>query len=195
MEKRFINNQFVEDNKMKKNSEDMEIYTGTGKFGPYVKIKESEGKWRYAKLTESSVDKVTLEEAISLLEWPKSLGKLGNAIVTLNKGQYGLYIKCSGKNYSIKDTVDPNNINLKFAEDLIQAGDPYALKTFKVKDKVINIKCGEFGNYLQIISKTRKQNISIPKKNSIENITIEQVLQIIANKNGTKSSNKNELKK
>ena len=91
---------------------------------------------RYAKLTDSTVDKVTLEEAISLLEWPKSLGKIGNAIVTLNRGQYGLYIKCSGKNYSIKDTVDPNNINLKFAEDLIQAGDPYALKTFKVKDKV-----------------------------------------------------------
>jgi len=180
----------VADKLLGKNSEDMEIYTGTGKFGPYVKIKEADDKMRYAKLTDSSVDKVTLEEAISLLEWPKSLGKIGNAIVTLNKGQYGLYIKCSGKNYSIKDTVDPNNINLKFAEDLIQAGDPYALKTFKVKDKVINIKCGEFGNYLQIISKTRKQNIPIPKKISIENITIDQVLQIIANKNGTKSMNK-----
>ena len=180
----------VADKLLGKNSEDMEIYTGTGKFGPYVKIKEADDKMRYAKLTDSSVDKVTLEEAISLLEWPKSLGKKGNAIVTLNKGQYGLYIKCSGKNYSIKDTVDPNNINLKFAEDLIQAGDPYALKTFKVKDKVINIKCGEFGNYLQIISKTRKQNIPIPKKISIENITIDQVLQIIANKNGTKTLNK-----
>ena len=180
----------VADKLLGKNSEDMEIYTGTGKFGPYVKIKEAGDKMRYAKLTDSSVDKVTLEEAISLLEWPKSLGKIGNAIVTLNKGQYGLYIKCSGKNYSIKDTVDPNNINLKFAEDLIQAGDPYALKTFKVKDKVINIKCGEFGNYLQIISKTRKQNIPIPKKISIENITIDQVLQIIANKNGTKTLNK-----
>jgi len=180
----------VADKLLGKNSEDMEIYTGTGKFGPYVKIKESDDKMRYAKLIDSSVDKVTLEEAISLLEWPKSLGKIGNAIVTLNRGQYGLYIKCSGKNYSIKDTVDPNNINLKFAEDLIQAGDPYALKTFKVKDKVINIKCGEFGNYLQIISKTRKQNIPIPKKISIENITIDQVLQIIANKNGTKSMNK-----
>jgi len=180
----------VADKLLGKNSEDMEIYTGTGKFGPYVKIKESDDKMRYAKLIDSSVDKVTLEEAISLLEWPKSLGKIGNAIVTLNRGQYGLYIKCSGKNYSIKDTVDPNNINLKFAEDLIQAGDPYALKTFKVKDKVINIKCGEFGNYLQIISKTKKQNIPIPKKISIENITIDQVLQIIANKNGTKSMNK-----
>jgi DNA topoisomerase-1 len=179
----------VADRLLGKNSEDMEIYTGTGKFGPYVKIEEM-GKFRYAKLIESSVDNVTLEDAIKLLEWPKSLGKIGNAIVTLHKGQYGLYIKCTGKNYSIKDTIDPNNIDLNFAKDLIQAGDPYALKTFKVKDKIINIKTGEFGNYLQIISKTKKQNIPIPKKISIENITIEQVLQIIANKNGTLSKTK-----
>jgi DNA topoisomerase-1 len=180
----------VADRLLGKNSEDMEIYTGTGKFGPYVKIEES-GKFRYAKLIESSVDNVTLEDAIKLLEWPKTLGKIGNAIVTLHKGQYGVYIKCTGKNYSIKDTVEPNNIDLKFAQDLIQAGDPYALKTFKVKDKVINVKTGEFGNYLQIVSKTKKQNIPIPKKFSIENITIEQILQIIANKNGTLSKTKN----
>ena len=172
-----------------KNADGAEIYAGTGKFGPYVKIEESnsKNKYRYAKLTEISVDKVTLDYAITLLEWPKNLGKIGNAIVTLHEGQFGLYIKCTGKNYSVKDNIDPIDIDLNFAKDLIQAGDPYALKTFKLKDKVINIKTGEFGNYLQIISGTKKQNIPIPKKNNIEDITIEQVLQIIANKNGTKS--------
>lgn len=184
----------IADKLLGKNIDGAEIYTGTGKFGPYVKIEESDGKWKYAKLIESTVDKVTLEDAITLLEWPKNLGKIGNAIVTLHEGQYGLYIKCTGKNYSIKDTIDPIDIDLNFAKELIQAGDPYALKTFKIKDKIINIKSGEFGNYLQIISKTKKQNIPIPKKNSIKDITIEQVLQIIASKNGTKSLNKNEFK-
>jgi DNA topoisomerase-1 len=173
------------------NTDNNEIYAGTGKFGPYVKIKESDGKWKYAKLIEKSVDTITLENAITLLEFPKSIGKIGNAIVTLHKGQYGLYIKCSGKNYSIKDTIELNDINLNFAKDLIQAGDPYALKTFKVKDKIINVKSGEFGNFLQIISKTKKQNIPIPKNISIDNITIEQVLQIIGNINGTKTFSKN----
>ncbi len=169
-----------------------EVYSGTGKYGPYVKIEANDNndksKFTYAKLKEMSVDKVTLDYALALLEWPKTLGKIGNAIVTLNDGQYGLYIKCAGKNYSVKEAIDPDDIDLEYAKEIIQAGDPNAIKTFKVKDKVINVKSGEFGPYLQIVSGTKKQNISIGKKYSLETINLEQVLEIIAGKNGTSSS-------
>lgn len=169
-----------------------EVYAGTGKYGPYVKIEATDNndksKYRFAKLKEVPVDKVTLDYALGLLEWPKTLGKISNAIVTLNDGQYGLYIKCAGKNYSVKEAIDPDDIDLEYAKELIQAGDPYSLKSFKVKDKVINVKSGEFGHYLQIVSGTKKQNIPIGKKYSIENLTLEQVLEIIASKNGTSSS-------
>jgi DNA topoisomerase-1 len=169
-----------------------EVYAGTGKYGPYVKIEASDNndksKYRFAKLKEISVDKVTLDYALVLLEWPKTLGKIGNAIVTLNDGQFGLYIKCAGKNYSIKEALDPEDIDLDYAKELVQAGDPYSLKSFKVKDKVINLKSGEFGHYLQIVSGTKKQNIPVPKKYNIESLSLEQVLEIIASKNGTSSS-------
>ncbi len=169
-----------------------EVYAGTGKYGPYVKIEASDNndksKFRYAKLKEISVEKVTLDYALALLEWPKTLGKIGNAIVTLNDGQYGLYIKCAGKNYSVKEAIDPDDIDLDYAKELIQAGDPYSLKSFKVKDKIINVKSGEYGHYLQIVSGTKKQNIPIPKKYTIETLSLEQVLEIIASKNGTSSS-------
>ena len=169
-----------------------EVYAGTGKYGPYVKIEASDNndksKFRFAKLKEMPVDKVTLDYALALLEWPKTLGKIGNAIVTLNDGQYGLYIKCAGKNYSVKEAIDPDDIDLDYAKELIQAGDPYSLKSFKVKDKVVNVKSGEYGHYLQIVSGTKKQNIPIPKKYSIESLSLEQVLEIIASKNGTSSS-------
>ena len=161
-----------------------EVYAGTGKYGPYVKIEAADNN---DKLKEISVDKVTLDYALVLLEWPKTLGKIGNAIVTLNDGQYGLYIKCAGKNYSIKEAIDPEDIDLEYAKELIQAGDPYSLKSFKVKDKVINVKSGEYGHYLQILSGTKKQNIPIPKKYGIDTLTLEQVLEIIASKNGTSS--------
>ncbi len=168
-----------------------EVYAGTGKYGPYVKIEASDNndksKFRFAKLKEIPVEKVTLDYALALLEWPKTLGKIGNAIVTLNDGQYGLYIKCAGKNYSVKEAIDPDDIDLDYAKELIQAGDPYSLKSFKVKDKVINVKSGEYGHYLQIVSGTKKQNIPIPKKYSIESLSLEQVLEIIASKNGTSS--------
>ena len=182
----------VADRLLGTNETGCEVYAGTGKYGPYVKIELADNndktKYRFAKLKEISVDKVTLDYALGLLEWPKTLGKIGNAVVTLNDGQYGLYIKCAGKNYSIKEALDPDDIDLDYAKELVQAGDPYSLKSFKVKDKVINVKSGEFGNYLQIVSGTKKQNIPMPKKYSIESLSLEQVLEIIASKNGTSSS-------
>jgi DNA topoisomerase-1 len=175
-----------------------QVYTGTGKYGPYVKIElndnNNKNKYRFAKLKEISIDKVTLDYALSLLEWPKTLGKISNALVTLNDGAYGLYIKCNNKNYSIKEALDPDDIDLEYAKKLISSGDPYSLKTFKIKDKVVNIKSGEFGPYLQIISGAKKQNISIPKKYNINNITPENVLEIIAQKNGTTITKKTFIK-
>ena len=146
-------------------------------------------KPRYSPLKEISLDDVTLDDAIALLEYPQTLGKIGNAIVTLNKGPYGLYIKCSGKNYSIKEG---DEITLEMARELIESGgDKYALKTFKVKDKVINVKKGDSNYYLQIVSGAKKQNIPIPPKVNAENITIDDVLKIIADKNGSKKMSKN----
>ena len=62
------------------------------------------------------------------------------------------------------------------------------LKTFKVKDKVLNIKNGDYGPYIQIVSGSKKQFVSIPSTYSIENMNIDDVLKIIADKNGTSKS-------
>jgi DNA topoisomerase-1 len=187
----------VTDKLLGTNNNGLEIYSGSGKYGPYVKIQEQEGKWKYASVKDIGLDDITLDEAINLLEYPKTLGKIANAIVTLNKSQYGLYLKCAGKNISIKDKdIETSNITIEYARELIEAGDPYALKTFKVKDKILNIKNGDYGPYIQITSGTKKQFINIPSTYSIENMNIDDVLKIIANKNGTlKSSNSSNIKK
>lgn len=164
------------------------IYSGTGKYGPYIKIME-DNKFRFTPLKDITPELVTLEEALVLLEFPKNIGKIGNSIITLNKGPYGLYVKYNGKNYSIKDKMI-EDIDIKYVKELVESGDPYALKTFKIKDKTINIKKGETNYFLQIVSSnnSKKQNIPIPAKNNIENITIDDVLKIIADKNGSKKS-------
>lgn len=162
-----------------------EIFSGSGKYGPYVKMQE-DGKWKYASLNLIDPNKVTIEQAIELLEYPKTLGKISNTIVTLNKGQYGMYLKYGGKNITLKDKdINPKNITLEYAKSQIESGDPYALKTFKVKDKVLSVKKGDFGPYIQIVSGTKKQFISIPPTIDISTITIDQVLKIVADKNGT----------
>jgi DNA topoisomerase-1 len=159
------------------------IYTGTGKYGPYVKIETDDSKkWRYYKLTEMTIENVDIEHALKLLEFPKMLGKLSGAIVSLNDGPHGLYLKYNGKNYSIKDKkID--EINIDIARGIIEQ-DPFALKSFKVSNKIINIKNGDYGNYIQIVSNNKKQNISIPTKYNIDTITIDDVLKIISDKNG-----------
>jgi len=177
----------VSDRLLGQDNEGNNIYSGTGKYGPYIKVETTDSKkFRFTKLTEFSVEDVTLEHAIKLLEWPKNLGKIGGAIVTLNDGPHGLYFKCNGKNYSIKNETNIDNLDIEFARKIIESDDPYALKTFKVSNKILNIKKGEYGHYIQIMSGAKKQNISIPKKYNIETITIDQVLQIVSEKNGTK---------
>jgi DNA topoisomerase-1 len=168
------------------NEDGLEVYTGSGKYGPYVKIKNEEtNKWTYAPIKEIDPKNITLEQALDILAYPKTLGKIGAGYVVLNKGPYGYYIKYGGKNYSIKTEDDPNDVDIDYAKELIEAGDPYALKTFKLKDKVINIKSGDYGPYIQIVSGKTKQNISIPKNYNLDEINVDDVLQIIGNKNGT----------
>ena len=82
------------------------------------------------------------------------------------------------------------------AKQIIETGggDKYAIKSFTVKDKTINVKKGEFGPYLQIVSGTTKSNIPLPKSYTAEELTLEDVLTIIADKNGTKVGDKNGTK-
>lgn len=171
-----------------KDSNNLEIYCGTGKYGPYVKIQEINKNnnitWRYSKLTEP-IDSITLDHAIELLKYPLRIGKIGNSIVTLNKGQYGPYLKCNDKNYSIDKSIDINSIDIDYAKQIINnpeitINDKYALKTFKIKDKILNVKNGKYGHYIEINNKSNKKFINIPKKYNIDNITIDDVLQIIS---------------
>jgi topoisomerase IA-like protein len=100
---------------------------------------------------------IELKEAIDLLKYPFVLGKIGKAELTIHKGQFGFYIKFADKNYSIKDK-DIKEITLEYAKTLIESGDKYAIKSFNIKNKVINVKTGQYGPYLQIISGKSKSN-------------------------------------
>ena len=164
-----------------------EIYIGSGKFGPYLKILDEDEKWKYASIKDIDKKELDIEYAEELLVFPKLLGKISNNIISLNKGQYGLYIKCGTRNISIKDDVDIKDIDLEYAKKIMNTPEN---KSFKIKDKTINIKTGDYGPYLQIVSTNKKQNISIPHKYNIKTITIDDVMQIIADKNSFIKSKK-----
>ena len=138
-----------------------------------------ENKWKYSPIRNEDI---SLEDAIKLLQYPKFLGTYNKAHVYLHKGQYGLYLKCSNRTVSIKDTdKDIDNIDLEYAKSLLDSGDPYSLKSFKLKDNTINIKKGPYGYYAQITSKgkSKKKNVSLPDELDPNEITLEQLLNTL----------------
>ena len=156
-----------------------EIYSGSSKYGPCVKVMD-DGKWKYA--ANNLGNNISLDDAINLLKFPIMLGTHEKSNVYLHKGQYGFYIKHGKKTVSIKDkTKDENTIDFNYAKNLIESGDVYAIKSFKLKEKVLNVKKGPYGYYVQIIGTTSKKpkNIGIPKEVDIENINLEQLINII----------------
>jgi DNA topoisomerase-1 len=163
----------------------LEIYIGAGKYGPYVKKLESEDskKWKYAAIKDGDIE---LEDAIKLLKYPVDLGTFNKKAVYLYKGQFGLYVKYGDKNISLKD-MNEDKIDFEKVKPLLEGGDKYALKTFTVKNKTIIIKNGQYGNYIQIVSGTKKENIPLPKHFEVEDLTLEDVLGLIADKKGTVS--------
>ena len=166
----------------------LEIYFGAGKFGPYVKRLESPDstKWKYASIKDQNPEEMDLYEAMSLLKYPIDLGIYNKNKVLIYKGQFGLYAKYGDKNISLKE--DGNEITLESIKPLLEGtATKFALKTFTVKNKTKNVKNGvaPYGPFLQVISGTTKSNSPIPKDYDLEEITLADVLTIIAEKNGT----------
>jgi len=152
-----------------------ELFVGTGKYGPYIKYMLN-NKYKYIAIEDINI---TLEEAIQLFKYPKLIGNINKLDVELFNGKFGLYLKYNNKNYSIPEKYN-DNLTIEDAIEIIQNKKN---KEFKIKDKIIYIKNGQYGPYLQIKSSNNKvENISIPKNIDINTINIANILEIIANK-------------
>ena len=105
-------------------------------------------------------------------------------MVYLCKGRYGYYLKIgASRNVSVKDNIDVNKFSIEDAKNLINnQSDPYAIKSFKIQEKTLNIRDGKYGHYIMISGK-RKRNVPIPKDVDIDTLDLETVLGIIAHHN------------
>ena len=84
-----------------------------GKYGPVLCL-DSNGKKKFVSIKDEKVLKtITLEEAIELLKFPKTLGKVKGKEVKLCKGKYGPYINYNKKNVKFPRDLDINKVKLK----------------------------------------------------------------------------------
>lgn len=176
----------------------------TGRFGPYVQLGEDEEKKKAKKVgltfgpkhipisTRVSVENPSLEDAVALLSLPRPLG---NDIVA-GFGRFGPYVKRGDDFRSVPKDQDILTITLADAEALFaQEKKGRGRRQAKVlrelgvdpAKKPIQILDGKYGPY---ISNGTRTFVSVPKEQAVESITLEQALQMLAEKKGKKRSKK-----
>jgi DNA topoisomerase I len=150
-----------------------------GRFGPMLQVgeTESEEKPLFAPMPEgSSVESVTLEQALPMFKLPRQVGQTTDGEpIAANVGRFGPYIQVGSKFVSIKP-LDPHTITEKEARNLYEQklkkdSDKY-IKKF---DSGISIAKGPYGPYVT----DGKKNARIPKDQDLDLLTEEQAKQLV----------------
>jgi DNA topoisomerase-1 len=158
------------------------VYVKMGPFGPMVQIGEpsDQEKPKFASLLKhQSIETITFEEALSLFNLPRSLGRFEEHEIIAGIGKYGPYIRHHDKFYSLKKGNDnPLAITLEDAIAIIkekrEQDKKKIIKTFD-EDPDLQILNGRWGPYINY----RKDNFRIPKKENPEMLTREECMEII----------------
>ena len=171
------------------------ITARVGQYGPYVQLgtKEDEEKPKIASIPNTlSVNSITIEEALVLLQLPKVLGQdANNNDIKVNIGRFGPYLQIKSEYFSLKED-DPYTVELPRAlvviEEIREAKAKALIQNFPDDD--IQILIGRYGAYI----KHKKKNFKLPKDcEEPEKLTLDEIKDIIKNqpvKGGRKAAAK-----
>lgn len=136
-----------------------------GRYGPVVQVggSDTERKPRFASLLKhQSLATITLEEALKLFEFPRTLGDFEGKDVTVAIGRFGPYVRHDGKFVSIPKDTAPAELTLGQAIELIEGKRREearkVVKTFE-EDPEVQILNGRYGIYIC----SHKTNYKIPR--------------------------------
>ena len=147
------------------NNKTLSVYIG--QYGPVLKEENNSPgcKHKFISIKNELMENITLEQAITMLSYPRVIGTYNNIDILLDNGRYGLYIKYNNKNYSYKIT-DENNIDINsiitFLE--IKSTTQDTSGVFKKLNDKIKIMNGPYGYYINYDNKT---NYKIPMDKSL----------------------------
>ncbi|MFC2100797.1 type I DNA topoisomerase [Bacteroidota bacterium] len=157
------------------------VFVKLGRYGPLIQIGETdtEEKPKFAGLLKGqSMETITLEEALKLFDFPKTIGTYEDDDLVVGIGRYGPYIRHKGQFYALQKTDDPASIQPDRAIELIEEkrnkSTKKLIKEFKENEsvKVLN---GRYGPYIAM----DKKNYRIPKGTDPEGLSLEDCMLII----------------
>lgn len=151
------------------------------KHGPLLQLGDGEGekKPRFASLPEGALlSTITLEVALELFAFPRTIGELSGSPVSVHLGKFGPYLKHTDRFYSILPPYTPQSVTLEEAAEIIHAQASQArkqlIRTFP-EDPSIEVRVGRFGPYLR----TSAGNIKLPREQDPAALSYEEAVHLM----------------
>ena len=159
------------------------VIAAFGKFGPYVQKGDGEKRQSASLGKGQLIETITLEEALKLLELPRTVGQLDGIDVVATRGKFGPYLKYGSKNVKLPRSADPLTITLEECEPLIrESTDENAASTYIADFGDIKVVNGRYGPYI----KQGTSNFKIPRGTDAASLTEADCQAIIAGGEPTK---------
>lgn len=147
-----------------------------GHFGPYVQKGDGENR-QFASLAKGQlIETLTLEEALKLFEFPRTIGEYEGIPVVVAKGRFGPYIKYGTQNLSLPKGKDPGSLSLEEAKAIISEGASAASPEVISDFGDIKILKGRYGPYI----KAGGKNYKIPRGKKADALKEEDCRKIIS---------------
>jgi DNA topoisomerase-1 len=161
-----------------------------GKYGPLIQIGnyEDHKKNRFVPIPkEMSLDTITLEDALNIVNSIGSLGIYNEKSVELKKGRYGYYLIYDNNNISIPDikSRDMSIFTIEHAIEILKENETNggsASGVITEFSKTLQIRKGPYGNYIRHGKKNIKLPVSI--KDDLEKLKVltkKEVMELIQN--------------
>ena len=171
----------------------LQIVAKNGRFGPYVTELLPDDAPKSAKprtgslFSSMTLDTVTLEEAVQLLDLPRIVGVDEDGTeITAQNGRYGPYLKKGTDSRSLTSEDQIFDITLDQAKAIYaqpkQRGRGAATPPLKelgndpVSGQPVIVKAGRFGEYVT----DGEYNATLRKDDTVESITLERAAELLA---------------
>ncbi|MFK7784380.1 MAG: type I DNA topoisomerase [Crocinitomicaceae bacterium] len=155
------------------------IIARIGKFGPMVQLGDEQvdgEKAEFASLRkDQSINSITLEEALELFQFPKTVGQYEEKEVVVAEGRYGPYVRFDGAYVSIPKGEAITSVDLNRAVELIEEKREADAPIATYEGLPVQKGTGRFGPFI----KWNDMFINVSKKYDFDHLSNADITELI----------------
>lgn len=151
-----------------------------GRYGAMAQIGDiDDDEKQFASLRQDqNISTITLQEALNLFLLPKTLGEYQGETIEANNGRFGPYIKFGTQFISLPKGVDPIDVTLEQAKQLIGEKTKADAPIGNYQGLPVQKGVGRFGPFL----KWNNTYINVSKKYNFDNLSQNDINELISEK-------------